>query len=289
MRSRRWLASVSMLGLGAAVGHFAHTARAGGIQSSRALTYSGTLQDTNGDPLRGSQPIDFRLWDAAKDGEVRCEIINPDEDVQLDRNGRFSIPLPEACATAVSSDRELWVELRVSGSALPRMRLGAVPYALEAQHALVADTATDKSRKIAGIFPYGSKAEDGCISIENSEWKEAPGVFVDVNVDAPVTIWATYSINVQPNAATTSGDWVATRLVVDGVVAPSSASHFQPYSTADANSNINGQHVGELTAGRHTVKLEWATGGLVGWASCTWVSYNGATGGRSLTVLAIYK
>lgn len=61
-------------------------------------------------------------------------------------NGRFSIPLPDDCTTKVGSNAQVWVEVLVGPMAntvasLGRAKLGAVPYAVEADHAVSASSA----------------------------------------------------------------------------------------------------------------------------------------------------
>ena len=56
--------------------------------------------------------------------------------------GRFSVPLPAACATAVQGNPNVFVEVIVDRTPLGRAKAGAVPYAIEAGHATSADTAS---------------------------------------------------------------------------------------------------------------------------------------------------
>jgi hypothetical protein len=61
-------------------------------------------------------------------------------------NGRFSIPLPDDCTIKFGSNAQVWAEVLVGSTAnavasLGRAKLGAVPYAVEANHAVSADRA----------------------------------------------------------------------------------------------------------------------------------------------------
>ena len=125
----------------AASSYFVLEARAGIAPGPQSLTYSGLLQDPEGNPMKGRVAIDFRLWDAREEGNEQCVVFNPRDNYDLGTNGRFSVQLPEECSAAVREHRELWVELRVAGEPLPRAQLGAVPYAVEAGHAVAADQA----------------------------------------------------------------------------------------------------------------------------------------------------
>jgi hypothetical protein len=53
----------------------------------------------------------------------------------------FQLSLPKACSDAISDNPDVWSELEVDGVPFGRTKLGAVPYAIEAQHALTADNA----------------------------------------------------------------------------------------------------------------------------------------------------
>lgn len=302
MNRRYMLPSAGLLLVGAAIGHFAHTARAGGIPGSQTLTYAGVLQNEKGQPLSGRQAIDFRLWDERENGAERCGLLNPSGGYVLTVDGRFSIPLPDACVRAVSDYPQLWVELRVAGSALPRAPLGAVPYAVEARRAVSADSASGaleqriaaleaSKGKVAGIW-FGSVAADGaCATINNSPWIDVPDATVTFTVDKPITIWTTYSINVNPDLAP-NAEHVATHLVVDDVVAEASGSHYQPFSGGDSNVNLNGNYVVDLGSGTHTVKLQWATAGGIErtWASCpAWAIGGASVAGRNVSVVGVYR
>lgn len=110
-----------------------------------ALTYSGRLEDAAGEPLEGPRNVALAVYDSASAGARVCE-LQPTE-VGLE-HGRFDLALPADCAGAVAQSPNLWVEVQVDGASLGRAKLGAVPYALEAQHAVSASTA-DVARTLA--------------------------------------------------------------------------------------------------------------------------------------------
>jgi hypothetical protein len=64
-------------------------------------------------------------------------------------SGRFSVALPDTCATAVKASPDAWAEVLVDGASLGRTKIGAVPYALEAGHATNADNATNATNATA--------------------------------------------------------------------------------------------------------------------------------------------
>lgn len=105
-------------------------ARATGIPSSGALTYSGIVTDAAGNPLGSPQSVGVAVYNAASGGKKVCE--QAAQDTEVDATGHFQVGLPDACATAVGAQPDLWVEVSVAGSSLGRVKIGAVPYAIAA-------------------------------------------------------------------------------------------------------------------------------------------------------------
>jgi hypothetical protein len=107
-------------------------AEAEGIPSAPALHYSGTLVE-NGVPVSAVKNMGVSLWTAESAGSMVCERMRAPVEVQA---GRFRIAL-DACLTGVRANQNLWVQVDVDGSSssLPRRKLGAVPYAVEAERA----------------------------------------------------------------------------------------------------------------------------------------------------------
>jgi hypothetical protein len=138
MISRRWIAAgfVSLIGLVAVSAYLVGRARAAGVPTAQALTYSGILTDTAGTPLTGSQNIQITLWDMATAGTQQC---SAGPTATMLTQGAFQVVLPAACTTAIHANGDLWVEVFVGGTSLGRTKLGAVPYAIEADHAVNAD------------------------------------------------------------------------------------------------------------------------------------------------------
>jgi hypothetical protein len=129
------------IALGAALGvasaaFLAGRAFAAGAPDTEPLTYSGTLTNANGTPLSGERAILLRFWDKGTDGDVLC--TRPEENITLTL-GRFSLALPDDCTDAVRSNPDLWVEIVVDDVSLGLAKVGAVPFALEASHAVTAD------------------------------------------------------------------------------------------------------------------------------------------------------
>lgn len=111
--------------------------RAEGVPSQNPLRYSGTLEQ-NGSPMNGQHAIAVRLWSdpvAGGDAFKKCDPAAQNLDVV---NGSFSVPLDATCVQAIHANQELWIEVVVDGVTLPRSKIGAVPYALQADMASTA-------------------------------------------------------------------------------------------------------------------------------------------------------
>lgn len=131
--ARGRMPTVLLVVLGAAfaggVGYLAGWARASGIPAQDTLSYSGLLTDAQGNALSGARTVAVALWSAQTGGVQRC--ASGPLSVTLVR-GRFSVALPKACVDAVQAEPDLWAEVTVDKAAMPRTRLGAVPYAVVA-------------------------------------------------------------------------------------------------------------------------------------------------------------
>lgn len=145
-------------------------AYADGIPDDEALTYTGALTDDSGEPLTGDHDIEVVFWDAESDGNSLC--TSGEDTVTLAPGGRFSMALPNECTDAVSAEPDTWVEVVVDSVSLGRAKTGAVPYAVEADHATAADSAVtvvtdvdDSGQRIcSGVAP----AEDWVVY--NTDW-----------------------------------------------------------------------------------------------------------------------
>jgi hypothetical protein len=140
MRSHRvrTAAVMSLVVLAVAGGYFVGRARAGGIPASNALTYGGTLTDAAGAPLTGSKNIQVVFWDMATGGAQQCSTTSTAIPLVA---GAFQVALPDTCVAAIRAKPDLWTEVFVDGGGIGRVKIGAVPYAIEANHAVTADSA----------------------------------------------------------------------------------------------------------------------------------------------------
>ena len=156
IRRNRIVLGIASLGLAAGLG-YAIRARASGIPSTGALSYAGVLDDANG-PITGSHNIQVILYDAATSGNALCQTASAALNLS---NGQFSVLLPDACTTAVAGNPNVWVDVLVDGSDLGATKIGAVPYAVEANHTPNADHATTATNATTAATASPSAARRG--------------------------------------------------------------------------------------------------------------------------------
>lgn len=106
---------------------------ADGIPTTTPLAYSGVLQDSVGNAITTAQSIQITLWDdATANASANQKCTTPTQSVTPDSQGRFRVVLDQQCYDVVRINPNLWVQLQVGSTVLPRSKIGAVPYAVEA-------------------------------------------------------------------------------------------------------------------------------------------------------------
>lgn len=137
---------LTLVGLGKAI--------ADGVPTVTPLTYSGVLQTTSGAPITGTQSMQLTFWDdAAANASANQKCKTSTQSVTADAQGRFQVTLDQACVEVVRTNPNLWVQLQVGAILLPRSKLGAVPYALEAGKATRVALATATGRAtVEGLY-----------------------------------------------------------------------------------------------------------------------------------------
>jgi len=132
---------------------------ADGPPTIEPLVYSGVLLNSVGVPVTSSNGIRLALFDSETlnlPANRRCETMT--QTVTPDAQGRFRLPLEANCLAAVKGNPNLWVQLEVAGVTLPRSKLGAVPYAIEADRALSALSATNATNATNATAATGALA-----------------------------------------------------------------------------------------------------------------------------------
>jgi hypothetical protein len=109
---------------------------AAGIPAHDGLTYSGLLEDISG-ALAGQHDIQVNLYDSNQ--VLLCQSAK--ESVTVD-HGRFSVAMPDdGCRKAFADTPDVWAHVVVDGNDTGAAKVGAVPYAVEANHAVDSDRA----------------------------------------------------------------------------------------------------------------------------------------------------
>jgi hypothetical protein len=224
---RALIGVLGVLAVGTGAGYAAGRARAPGVPTTVPMTYSATLTDAAGVPLVGPKNIQLQIWDAPTGGTSQCGL----QPVSLPLvAGTFQLTLPPECTTAVHAHPDLWSEIFVDGASLGRTKLGAVPYALEADSAERAKAATGALDTRIGALEQlvnglpsrlgviaRSATRTGAIPPSTSAWTEIPGLGVSF------TLTETSLVQLTANGVQRTIDQNATtichsgyRYVVDG-------------------------------------------------------------------------
>ena len=134
MKQRAKIAGFATLAAAVGVGAYCvGVARADGVPATATLWYTGVIEDAAGQVVAdGPRDITVSLHDAATAGSQLCSTRDTTTSVV---SGRFRIELDPACVTAVHENPDVWVEVQVGTEVLGRSKVGAVPYALEADSA----------------------------------------------------------------------------------------------------------------------------------------------------------
>lgn len=155
MQKALTIASCCALALGTAVGYGLH-AYAEGAPTQKPLFYSGTLE-ANGQLAKGLHTIVLTMYDAETGGKQLCISESPNSPVEA---GRFRVEVSPECVDKLKAQPDVWVALRftepngVSHDLPLRSKIGAVPYAMEAQHAVSASNAA--GGLAAQVVPTGA-------------------------------------------------------------------------------------------------------------------------------------
>src|SRR4051794_33949122 len=98
MNRRKSIAAFTAIALVVGLG-YAMRAGASGIPTSKALSYSGVLEDANG-LVDGKQNIQVIFFDAPTAGNNLCQSTTEELTIT---SGRFSVTLPDTCTNVVAA------------------------------------------------------------------------------------------------------------------------------------------------------------------------------------------
>lgn len=192
MKKRTALIAASIAGLtllGGLAG-FAVKALADGIPSPNPLYYSGTLTE-GGALVNDARTIGVNLYADGTSTMPLCQTIAADTKVT---NGRFRVQLNDACKAQVNQNPNAYIEVLDGTVNLGRSKIGAVPYAVEADHAVNATNAANATgaldQRLAGL-ESGDRIVSASISAAGTVVRQT-GTWMTVTHpgagDYPVTI-----------------------------------------------------------------------------------------------------
>jgi hypothetical protein len=159
------IAAGAFVSIGFLAGHVAAT---GFPAPDSELSYSGLLTDSAGTPRTSTDDILVQLFAAETGGAALC--ANTATNVDLAASlGRFRVPLQAACAATVRDNGNLWAQIKVGTTALPRQKLGASPYAVSARSAQEADRAdfADLAATVDDLAVTGAKIAPGAVALDH--------------------------------------------------------------------------------------------------------------------------
>jgi hypothetical protein len=165
----RVLSGLGLVCAGTVAGFGVRSVLADGVPTADPLYYAGTLAEA-GQLVSGARDVTVTLWaDAAATGTPLCSTPAPATPVV---SGRFRVALAPACTAALHQKSDAWVEVLVGGTSVGRSKIGAVPYALESDHALTATAAASAaSAAAAASAAVATSVAAGSVRIETAACK----------------------------------------------------------------------------------------------------------------------
>lgn len=157
---RRRIKISMVAGLSACLGLAYGLARvqADGAPQAQPLWYSGSVSDADGKPLDSNYNVTLRLFERQQPQAGELPACEADAKSTRIARGRFRIDV-SSCSAALKANPDLYAELTIgddvnAGKPFERAKIGAVPFALEAQHALSASKA--EGGLAAQVVPAGA-------------------------------------------------------------------------------------------------------------------------------------
>ncbi len=131
MNVRSSLLATGLLAAGTILGFGIRTGLADGVPDKDPLYYSGSLTE-NGQLVTDTRTIGVNLYPDQTTMTPLCQTVASNTQVV---NGRFRIPLAASCKSEINQNNGAWIEVIDGVTNLGRSKVGAVPYAIEADRA----------------------------------------------------------------------------------------------------------------------------------------------------------
>jgi hypothetical protein len=189
MNKRPVVMAVGLTVAGVAAG-FGVRALADGVPSPSPLYYSGTLTENGALVNDSTHTIAINVYASQSANSTICQTIATSVPIT---NGRFRIQLDSACKSAINANPNAWVEVLDGTLNLGRTAIGAVPYAVEADHAMSATNATSATTAATANTAGGA--------LQTTIAGLAPA-----NTIPQITGWAQFTSDNEPVPYTTSGN-----------------------------------------------------------------------------------
>jgi hypothetical protein len=131
MKLRSIMLSTGLLCAGALLGSGVRTGLADGIPAKDPLYYSGSLSE-GGQLVNGQRTIGINLYTDQTTMTPFCQTVATNVEVV---NGRFRVALAASCKGQINQNSSAWIEVIDGVTSVGRAKIGAVPYAVEADRA----------------------------------------------------------------------------------------------------------------------------------------------------------
>lgn len=217
--------------------------------SATTVNYQGRLADNNGNPLSGTFPMAFAIYNAPTGGNV---LWGPEVHASVTINqGLFSVGLGSLTSGGIPTtvwDGDRYLQITVNGDVLsPRELIRSVPIAGMALNALNAVDA-DSSAFAKTVVGTGS------VTTTSPTYVPLPGMSLTIELEETRHVVTMFSGGVTNTSHT--GPSVVFRLLIDGVVKAQAG----PQIGQPSSSEPIAIHWGEtLPPGTHHVEIQWST------------------------------
>jgi hypothetical protein len=123
----------------------------------KTINYQGMLTDNDGNPVTGSHNLAFRIWNHPTSGSPKWAESHYGVSIE---NGLFNVVLGKDSAIVLDFTEDYWMSISIDAETMPeRIELSSVIYALRAETAKLADSATVAVSAAAG----GGWTDDGSV------------------------------------------------------------------------------------------------------------------------------